>query len=538
VIEKIENISSLVNLQSLNLSNNYIIKIENLQLKALRKLNLSGNQIERIPPSIKHLTNLSQLNLSYNVISVLADVENLRPLKNLFDFNLIGNPLETLPHSKAYIFYNLRTVLVYNTLDVDETQRSLAIERFGKLESDSLSESLNTLEKKCRKLVVEGEQKDIEIQQQQNEIKRLKELDVHSQHRIKLLERQLAIQQSIRNDLIDQSCSVLDSTAIESRKRLESKTSADLVRKLQDLLADRPQAIDERYINQLIESKLQHKVDFILQVIDELNEFLPPSFEIRSQNNIADNIRRYIEHLVKLAKENKVKADEMYEQIKSQVETIQNLEKELQSVKDDKMNHEFQFEKLKFYADSMKSLILRRKEKLKLLKDAYKALLIQKSNLEKEISRIETRTNQVEKVNREKDECERVNHDEGKVVNSQNKENESSVEDKYKVNDNSFNTLNRQSDPDDTQHSRLDDHWDKKYQELSLEIAKLRSALKKSSIETTKPREDMKDSADDLYKYFEESNVVEPEMLDNLLFSPIPKANDLNFTDTPIVSKQ
>jgi len=81
----------------LDLASNYIIHadIDPSGFPELEELNLSGNQISTVPPSIERLRGLETLNLSGNRITSLPSA--LGRLKNLETLSLGGNMLETLP---------------------------------------------------------------------------------------------------------------------------------------------------------------------------------------------------------------------------------------------------------------------------------------------------------------------------------------------------------------------------------------------------------------------------------------------------------
>ena len=93
-----QKISTLTNLESLNLSNNTIsLNFGNLSsLIKLKELNLSGNKLTTIPAELSGLTTLTALDLSHNLF--VANYANaLSTLKNLEWLSLASNQINTFP---------------------------------------------------------------------------------------------------------------------------------------------------------------------------------------------------------------------------------------------------------------------------------------------------------------------------------------------------------------------------------------------------------------------------------------------------------
>lgn len=110
-------LSCFPNLKELNMSYNNIDSIENLDnLTTLTKLKLHKNKISKIK-WLDKLTKLQELNLWYNNIT---KVENLESLKSLTILELQHNQIETIQDLEA--LDNLNTVkLEYNNIS-DESQ--------------------------------------------------------------------------------------------------------------------------------------------------------------------------------------------------------------------------------------------------------------------------------------------------------------------------------------------------------------------------------------------------------------------------------
>ncbi|NEO21732.1 MULTISPECIES: COR domain-containing protein [unclassified Moorena] len=91
------------NLEILNLSNFYcLLKLTNIpeevfEIKPIKVLNLSYNEINNIPESLGNLSNLNRLDLADNQLTNLP--ESLGNLSNLTELNLGNNQLTNLPES-------------------------------------------------------------------------------------------------------------------------------------------------------------------------------------------------------------------------------------------------------------------------------------------------------------------------------------------------------------------------------------------------------------------------------------------------------
>ena len=92
-----ENIFNQTNLEELNLSNNQLtgaIQSQIGQLKNLKVLNASNNQMTGVPAEVGQLTNLQTLDLSNNQLTGLPN--EIGNLKNLKTLNISGNNYSTL----------------------------------------------------------------------------------------------------------------------------------------------------------------------------------------------------------------------------------------------------------------------------------------------------------------------------------------------------------------------------------------------------------------------------------------------------------
>jgi Leucine-rich repeat (LRR) protein len=115
-IEKIPpEISNLTNLETLNLSRNYITIIipEMCQLKNLSSLYLGYNGITSIPPEIYNLANLKELLLNNNFITEFPP--ELCQLTNLSVLALNNNTITKIPH-EIHLLTNLTDLLLNNNI--------------------------------------------------------------------------------------------------------------------------------------------------------------------------------------------------------------------------------------------------------------------------------------------------------------------------------------------------------------------------------------------------------------------------------------
>lgn len=124
-----ENAFNRYELISLNLSSNFITKIQNLNLGSLKSLDISNNKISVIE-NLENLTKLQVLNLQCNRIHSLF---LLNPLNFLLSLDLSYNPIFDFPYSN--IFPNLTSL----TLDYCYIDSFQSINTFKNLKRLSLS---------------------------------------------------------------------------------------------------------------------------------------------------------------------------------------------------------------------------------------------------------------------------------------------------------------------------------------------------------------------------------------------------------------
>lgn len=141
-ITKIENLETLVNLEVLSLFSNHITKIENLQtLEKLVTLSIGNNLIETLDgvsfTSICSIyySKLYILSISFNIfffIIQLKQIERLRFVSSLKVLNLEGNPIAKQPDFplSEYITAILPQLNYYEYVFIKDEMREAAQKRF------------------------------------------------------------------------------------------------------------------------------------------------------------------------------------------------------------------------------------------------------------------------------------------------------------------------------------------------------------------------------------------------------------------------
>ena len=66
-----------------------------------------------------------------HVSSQLIEVTKLRPLQDLSDFSMEGNPMASMEHSRQFVIFQLRSLKCLDGKQVTEDERQTADERFA-----------------------------------------------------------------------------------------------------------------------------------------------------------------------------------------------------------------------------------------------------------------------------------------------------------------------------------------------------------------------------------------------------------------------
>lgn len=123
----------LTNLKKLDLSFNYIEKIENLEkLVHIESLSLYNNLISNIE-NLDDLENLKILSIGNNNIVEVKGIERFRFLKKLYSLNLEGNPIAENSDKplRTYIAAVLPNLKFYNYTYIKNEEREKGLEQFS-----------------------------------------------------------------------------------------------------------------------------------------------------------------------------------------------------------------------------------------------------------------------------------------------------------------------------------------------------------------------------------------------------------------------
>ncbi len=149
-LQEVSGIESLKSsLRELNLASNGLRSLDWLckaGMSVLSRLIVSDNDISRIPVEISGLQSLKSLEIDYNKISVLQDLNNLRPVQ-LSRLSIRGNPICEQLHSRLAVIHAVGPWLdVLDGRAVDRDQREEAARRFGSAEDKERENVRRSLE--------------------------------------------------------------------------------------------------------------------------------------------------------------------------------------------------------------------------------------------------------------------------------------------------------------------------------------------------------------------------------------------------------
>ncbi|XP_012940958.1 centriolin [Aplysia californica] len=203
-----ERMDKLLRLRELNMAGNMLTRIEGLEnLTALQSLNVSDNQIEHIPLWLaKKLRALRTFRVARNNINSLSEVSKLKPLPDLIQLDVAGNPLTELPHSRLYIVFHLRTVEILDGQSVGDSERSQAQDRFALDEVEQLEKKLEQEESKYRQLAESHNKSVQERTQQESSQTQLLSRERDMQEKLRRMEQEL----SAKDELLKKKTSDLN----------------------------------------------------------------------------------------------------------------------------------------------------------------------------------------------------------------------------------------------------------------------------------------------------------------------------------------
>ncbi|XP_078106551.1 centriolin [Sander vitreus] len=154
LIQSMERLNALTQLRELQLAHNNIQRIEGLELMScLQHLNLSHNRIDHIPMWLpKKLHSLHTLHLQNNLITSLYEVSRLRSLSSLSELSVSGNPASSLPHSRFFLLYHVRTLDRLDDLPITQDERRDAHQRFSAEELERLQREVDSSQSELSRL--------------------------------------------------------------------------------------------------------------------------------------------------------------------------------------------------------------------------------------------------------------------------------------------------------------------------------------------------------------------------------------------------
>lgn len=128
-IEVIQGLGHLA-LRVLNLCHNKIKKIENLDtLKYLMTLNLAGNRVRSLEGLAGHDL-LETIDLEDNEVIDVSEIEHIKLLRMLRDFNLLRNPIQELPDYRLAILFRLTSLTQLDRRKVEVEEKVSAKNMF------------------------------------------------------------------------------------------------------------------------------------------------------------------------------------------------------------------------------------------------------------------------------------------------------------------------------------------------------------------------------------------------------------------------
>uniref|UniRef100_A0A3B4XMS3 Centriolin n=1 Tax=Seriola lalandi dorsalis TaxID=1841481 RepID=A0A3B4XMS3_SERLL len=190
MIQRMEKLNALSQLRELQLAHNHIQRIEGLEhLSSLQHLNLSHNRIDHVPLWLgKKLQSLHTLHLQHNLITSVS-TSLLDLLISLL--SLSGNPASSLPHSRLFLLYHLRSLDRLDDLPVTREERGHALQRFNAEELERLQREVDSSQSELSRLQREQQAAVTRLHQQEATNQTLMAQTQTQQHTHTLLEQEL-----------------------------------------------------------------------------------------------------------------------------------------------------------------------------------------------------------------------------------------------------------------------------------------------------------------------------------------------------------
>ncbi|KAI1913745.1 U2 snRNP complex subunit [Ophidiomyces ophidiicola] len=132
-IPVIENLGVARDQDAIDFTDNDLSSISNFPFSPrLRSLLLARNRISHIQPTISQsIPNLTNLILTSNNITELADLEPLKTLTRLTHLSLLENPATRKEHYRHWVIWLLPSVRFLDFQKVKDSERAKAAELFG-----------------------------------------------------------------------------------------------------------------------------------------------------------------------------------------------------------------------------------------------------------------------------------------------------------------------------------------------------------------------------------------------------------------------
>ncbi|EDO33841.1 predicted protein [Nematostella vectensis] len=183
-----------------------------IQFRSYKNLDISElkKDIEEIDFPLTHTGTVDQLYTDWKerVTSVLEsklptkkmrllEITKLRPLQDLTEISMVGNPMSTLAHSHLYAIFQLRSLTTLDKQTVMDDERVAADDRFGQDEIRRLEAELNRQNKLYDALFEEKHSVSTELDKVSRLHQQQKEKDTQLAQRNKELQRELNAKEEI-----------------------------------------------------------------------------------------------------------------------------------------------------------------------------------------------------------------------------------------------------------------------------------------------------------------------------------------------------
>jgi U2 small nuclear ribonucleoprotein A' len=150
--------------ESIDLSNNNLVELPKLpKLSKLQTLNLSNNKIDTIEAGFsENVPNLKNLILTNNLIISLKEINNISSTYSLLRLSLSDNPVTKNPLYRSYTIFKIPSLKVLDFQKVSLNEKKQAKKFFSKLCEEDVEAVIKELNNKIKfEEEVEGVNKDL-----------------------------------------------------------------------------------------------------------------------------------------------------------------------------------------------------------------------------------------------------------------------------------------------------------------------------------------------------------------------------------------